>query len=158
MKEGLIASSYECPKCNDRHDVTWSAIKRFLRNRTSHAECKQRFYKTEKHGKESMRRKVREPLLYMRNVISSTRTELMTHRAQLCDHDQYATTATPLSGKSRSLRYSGDSMRTLRNVSDRDDQVGHRFGDFGDHFGVIGDHVGNFGTLWILLESCGSLH
>ncbi|GFV68718.1 brkDBD domain-containing protein [Trichonephila clavipes] len=39
MKEGLIASSYECPKCNDRHDVTWSAIKRFLRNRTSHAEA-----------------------------------------------------------------------------------------------------------------------
>ncbi|GFV66090.1 hypothetical protein TNCV_2891601 [Trichonephila clavipes] len=38
MKEGLIASSYECPKCNDRHDVTWSAIKRFLRNRTSQAE------------------------------------------------------------------------------------------------------------------------
>ncbi|GFU79938.1 uncharacterized protein TNCV_578181 [Trichonephila clavipes] len=38
MKEGLIASSYECPKCNDRHDVTWSAIKRFLRSRTSHAE------------------------------------------------------------------------------------------------------------------------
>ncbi|GFS74868.1 uncharacterized protein TNCV_1395551 [Trichonephila clavipes] len=39
MKEGLIASSYECPKCNDEHDVTWSAIKRFLRNCTSHAEC-----------------------------------------------------------------------------------------------------------------------
>ncbi|GFW97809.1 uncharacterized protein TNCV_1425721 [Trichonephila clavipes] len=39
MKEGLIASSYECPKCNDRHDMTWSVIKRFLRNRTSHAEC-----------------------------------------------------------------------------------------------------------------------
>ncbi|GFS82495.1 flattop-like protein [Trichonephila clavipes] len=39
MKEGLVASSYEYPKCNDRHDVTWSAIKRFLRNRTSHAEC-----------------------------------------------------------------------------------------------------------------------
>ncbi|GFX81503.1 uncharacterized protein TNCV_4509091 [Trichonephila clavipes] len=39
MKEGLIASSYECPKCNDRHDVTWSAIKRFLRNCTNHAEC-----------------------------------------------------------------------------------------------------------------------
>ncbi|GFW58328.1 brkDBD domain-containing protein [Trichonephila clavipes] len=38
MKEGLIASSYECPKCNDRHDVTWSAIKRFLRNRITHAE------------------------------------------------------------------------------------------------------------------------
>ncbi|GFT92968.1 uncharacterized protein TNCV_741081 [Trichonephila clavipes] len=38
MKEGLIASSYECPKCNDQHDVTWSAIKRFLRNRASHAE------------------------------------------------------------------------------------------------------------------------
>ncbi|GFX72649.1 hypothetical protein TNCV_4062451 [Trichonephila clavipes] len=38
MKEGLIASSYEYPKCNDRHDVTWSAIKRFLRNRTSHAK------------------------------------------------------------------------------------------------------------------------
>ncbi|GFX11610.1 hypothetical protein TNCV_5141851 [Trichonephila clavipes] len=38
MKEGLIASSYECPKCNDRHDVTWSAMKRFLRNCTSHAE------------------------------------------------------------------------------------------------------------------------
>ncbi|GFV46697.1 brkDBD domain-containing protein [Trichonephila clavipes] len=38
MKEGLIASSYECPKCNDRHDVTWSAIKRFLQNRTCHAE------------------------------------------------------------------------------------------------------------------------
>ncbi|PRD28479.1 UNVERIFIED_CONTAM: hypothetical protein NCL1_32257 [Trichonephila clavipes] len=36
MKEGLIASSYECPKCNDRHDITWSAIKRFLQNRTSH--------------------------------------------------------------------------------------------------------------------------
>ncbi|GFV77451.1 uncharacterized protein TNCV_1069801 [Trichonephila clavipes] len=34
MKEGLIASSYECPKCNDRHDVTWSAIKHFLRNCT----------------------------------------------------------------------------------------------------------------------------
>ncbi|GFV35591.1 uncharacterized protein TNCV_3473621 [Trichonephila clavipes] len=32
--EGLIASSYECPKCNDRHDVIWSAIKRFLRNHT----------------------------------------------------------------------------------------------------------------------------
>ncbi|GFT08364.1 uncharacterized protein TNCV_3423231 [Trichonephila clavipes] len=39
MKEGLIASSYECPKCNDQHDVTWSAIKRILRNRTRHAEC-----------------------------------------------------------------------------------------------------------------------
>ncbi|GFV45556.1 hypothetical protein TNCV_4855781 [Trichonephila clavipes] len=39
MKEGLIASSYECPKCNDRHDVTWSAIKRFLRNRISHTEA-----------------------------------------------------------------------------------------------------------------------
>ncbi|GFW96351.1 uncharacterized protein TNCV_1823841 [Trichonephila clavipes] len=39
MKEGLIASSYECPKCNDQHDVTWSAIKHFLRNRASHAEC-----------------------------------------------------------------------------------------------------------------------
>ncbi|GFU92814.1 uncharacterized protein TNCV_1058961 [Trichonephila clavipes] len=39
MKKGLIASSYECPKCNDRHDVTWSAIQRFLRNRTSHAEA-----------------------------------------------------------------------------------------------------------------------
>ncbi|GFW83177.1 uncharacterized protein TNCV_3237241 [Trichonephila clavipes] len=39
MKEGLIASSYECPKCNDQYDVTWSAIKRFLRNRASHAEC-----------------------------------------------------------------------------------------------------------------------
>ncbi|GFW90007.1 uncharacterized protein TNCV_2172021 [Trichonephila clavipes] len=39
MKEGLIAWSYECPKCNDQHDVTWSAIKRFLRNRASHAEC-----------------------------------------------------------------------------------------------------------------------
>ncbi|GFW83150.1 down syndrome cell adhesion molecule [Trichonephila clavipes] len=38
MKEGLIASSYECPKCNDQYDVTWSAIKRFLRNRASHAE------------------------------------------------------------------------------------------------------------------------
>ncbi|GFV00602.1 uncharacterized protein TNCV_915421 [Trichonephila clavipes] len=38
MKEGLIALSYECPKCNDRHDVTWSATKGFLRNRTSHAE------------------------------------------------------------------------------------------------------------------------
>ncbi|GFX33374.1 integrase catalytic domain-containing protein [Trichonephila clavipes] len=38
MKEGLIASSYEYP-CNDRHDVTWSAIKHFLRNCTSHAEC-----------------------------------------------------------------------------------------------------------------------
>ncbi|GFW95892.1 hypothetical protein TNCV_1625521 [Trichonephila clavipes] len=37
MKEGLIASTYECPKCNDRHDVTWPAIKRFLRIRTSHA-------------------------------------------------------------------------------------------------------------------------
>ncbi|GFS53064.1 retrovirus-related Pol polyprotein from transposon TNT 1-94 [Trichonephila clavipes] len=39
MKEGLIASSYECPKCNDQHDETWSAIKRFLRNRASYAEC-----------------------------------------------------------------------------------------------------------------------
>ncbi|GFT52105.1 neuroendocrine protein 7B2 [Trichonephila clavipes] len=39
MKEGLIVSSYECAKCNDQHDVTWSAIKRFLRNRASHAEC-----------------------------------------------------------------------------------------------------------------------
>ncbi|GFS99598.1 uncharacterized protein TNCV_167241 [Trichonephila clavipes] len=39
MKEGLIASSYECPKCNDQHDVTWSAIKRFLRNRASHGKC-----------------------------------------------------------------------------------------------------------------------
>ncbi|GFX93845.1 uncharacterized protein TNCV_1590211 [Trichonephila clavipes] len=39
MKKGLIALSYECPKCNDQHDATWSAIKRFLRNRTSHAEC-----------------------------------------------------------------------------------------------------------------------
>ncbi|GFT90121.1 uncharacterized protein TNCV_3721001 [Trichonephila clavipes] len=38
MKEGLIASSYECPKFNDRHDVTYLAIKRFLRNRTSHDE------------------------------------------------------------------------------------------------------------------------
>ncbi|GFY10830.1 uncharacterized protein TNCV_1123511 [Trichonephila clavipes] len=38
MKEGLIASSYECPKCNDRHDVTWLTIKHFLRNCTSHAE------------------------------------------------------------------------------------------------------------------------
>ncbi|GFY20048.1 hypothetical protein TNCV_2147411 [Trichonephila clavipes] len=38
MKEVLIVSSYECSKCNDRHDVTWSAIKRFLRNRISHAE------------------------------------------------------------------------------------------------------------------------
>ncbi|GFU18864.1 hypothetical protein TNCV_1085971 [Trichonephila clavipes] len=38
MKERLIASSYECPECNDWHDVTWSTIKRFLRNRTSHAE------------------------------------------------------------------------------------------------------------------------
>ncbi|GFW20719.1 HTH_Tnp_Tc3_2 domain-containing protein [Trichonephila clavipes] len=38
MKEGLIASNYECPKCNDQHDVTWSAIKHFLRNRASHAE------------------------------------------------------------------------------------------------------------------------
>ncbi|GFW19998.1 hypothetical protein TNCV_867041 [Trichonephila clavipes] len=40
MKEGLIASSCECPKCNDRHDVTGPAIKRFLRNCTSHAECR----------------------------------------------------------------------------------------------------------------------
>ncbi|GFU77822.1 uncharacterized protein TNCV_1138301 [Trichonephila clavipes] len=47
MKEGLIASSYECPKCNDRHDVTWSAIKRFLRNRTSHAECMFDYYLAE---------------------------------------------------------------------------------------------------------------
>ncbi|GFT80021.1 DDE_3 domain-containing protein [Trichonephila clavipes] len=39
MKEGLIASSYECPKCYDQHDVTWSEIKRFLRNPASHAEC-----------------------------------------------------------------------------------------------------------------------
>ncbi|GFX90083.1 uncharacterized protein TNCV_2420671 [Trichonephila clavipes] len=39
MKTGLIASSNECLKCNDQHDVTWSAIKRFLRNRASHAEC-----------------------------------------------------------------------------------------------------------------------
>ncbi|GFU89400.1 hypothetical protein TNCV_1783821 [Trichonephila clavipes] len=39
MKEGLIVSSYECPKCNDQHDVTRSAIKRFLRNCASHAEC-----------------------------------------------------------------------------------------------------------------------
>ncbi|GFV69031.1 uncharacterized protein TNCV_2928601 [Trichonephila clavipes] len=38
MKEGLIASSYEYPKCNDRNDVTWWAIIRFLRNCTSHAE------------------------------------------------------------------------------------------------------------------------
>ncbi|GFV76128.1 hypothetical protein TNCV_4672171 [Trichonephila clavipes] len=30
MKEGLIPSSYECPKCNDQHDVTWSAIKAFF--------------------------------------------------------------------------------------------------------------------------------
>ncbi|GFU54121.1 brkDBD domain-containing protein [Trichonephila clavipes] len=43
LKEGLIASSYECPKCNDRHDVTWLAIKRFLLNRTSHAEDGVRF-------------------------------------------------------------------------------------------------------------------
>ncbi|GFX96260.1 uncharacterized protein TNCV_2291481 [Trichonephila clavipes] len=38
MKEGLIASSYEYPKCNGRHDVTLWAIKRLLRNRSSHAE------------------------------------------------------------------------------------------------------------------------
>ncbi|GFT48765.1 nephrin [Trichonephila clavipes] len=38
MKEGLVASSNKCPKCNDWHDVTWLAIKCFLRNRTSHAE------------------------------------------------------------------------------------------------------------------------
>ncbi|GFV39775.1 zinc finger CCHC domain-containing protein 8 [Trichonephila clavipes] len=38
MKEGLIALSYECPQCNDQHDVTWSAMERFLRNRTSHAK------------------------------------------------------------------------------------------------------------------------
>ncbi|GFV43743.1 flattop-like protein [Trichonephila clavipes] len=38
MKEGRIASSYECPKCNDRYDVTWWGIKRFLRNRISHTE------------------------------------------------------------------------------------------------------------------------
>ncbi|GFV23602.1 hypothetical protein TNCV_1717231 [Trichonephila clavipes] len=37
MKEGLIASSYECPKCNDQHDVTWSAIKTFFKI-ASHAE------------------------------------------------------------------------------------------------------------------------
>ncbi|GFU29156.1 hypothetical protein TNCV_4837481 [Trichonephila clavipes] len=36
--EGRIDSSYECPKCNNRHDVAFLAIKRFLRNRTSHAE------------------------------------------------------------------------------------------------------------------------
>ncbi|PRD28611.1 UNVERIFIED_CONTAM: hypothetical protein NCL1_31841 [Trichonephila clavipes] len=36
--EGLIASSYEYPKCNGRHDVTLWAIKRLLRNRSSHAE------------------------------------------------------------------------------------------------------------------------
>ncbi|GFU37531.1 c2H2-type domain-containing protein [Trichonephila clavipes] len=40
MKEGLIAWSYECPKCNDRHDVTRSTIKSFLQNCTSHAEGK----------------------------------------------------------------------------------------------------------------------
>ncbi|GFT32703.1 transposon Tf2-6 polyprotein [Trichonephila clavipes] len=47
MKEGLIASSYECPKCNDQHDVTWSAIKRCLRNCASHAECMFDHYLTE---------------------------------------------------------------------------------------------------------------
>ncbi|GFT94740.1 uncharacterized protein TNCV_3574581 [Trichonephila clavipes] len=31
MKEGLIALSYECPTCNDQHDVTWSAIKTFFK-------------------------------------------------------------------------------------------------------------------------------
>ncbi|GFX92281.1 hypothetical protein TNCV_1112081 [Trichonephila clavipes] len=31
MKEGLIASSYEFPKCNDQHNVTWSAIKTFFK-------------------------------------------------------------------------------------------------------------------------------
>ncbi|GFX60541.1 flattop-like protein, partial [Trichonephila clavipes] len=48
MKEGLIASSYECPKCNDQHDVTWSAIKRFLRNHASHTECMFDHYLAEK--------------------------------------------------------------------------------------------------------------
>ncbi|GFT20881.1 hypothetical protein TNCV_3130481 [Trichonephila clavipes] len=38
MKEELIASSYECPKLYDRHDVTWLEIKRILRNCTSNAE------------------------------------------------------------------------------------------------------------------------
>ncbi|GFX52946.1 hypothetical protein TNCV_3228141 [Trichonephila clavipes] len=33
-KEGLIASSYECPKCNDRPDVTW----------LHHARCKNAFF------------------------------------------------------------------------------------------------------------------
>ncbi|PRD37048.1 UNVERIFIED_CONTAM: hypothetical protein NCL1_06807 [Trichonephila clavipes] len=47
MKVGLIASSYESPKCNDRHDVTRSAIKHFLRNSTSHAEGMFDHYLTE---------------------------------------------------------------------------------------------------------------
>ncbi|GFY13017.1 brkDBD domain-containing protein [Trichonephila clavipes] len=50
MKEGLIALSYECPKCNDQHDVTWSAIKRFLRNCTSHAECISTITSQNKYG------------------------------------------------------------------------------------------------------------
>ncbi|GFW39951.1 uncharacterized protein TNCV_5116341 [Trichonephila clavipes] len=48
LKEGLVASSYDCPKCNNRHDVTWLAIKRFLRNRTSHAEGKLKHAKSVK--------------------------------------------------------------------------------------------------------------
>ncbi|GFX07340.1 hypothetical protein TNCV_503981 [Trichonephila clavipes] len=32
--------------------------------------------------------------------------------------------------------------------------VDGQFGDFGD----IGDHLGEFGTLWILLETCGEAH
>ncbi|GFU34880.1 transposable element Tcb1 transposase [Trichonephila clavipes] len=47
MKKGMIASSYECPKCNDQPDVTQSAIERFLRNRTSHADCMFDHYFTE---------------------------------------------------------------------------------------------------------------
>ncbi|GFX72419.1 hypothetical protein TNCV_1253731 [Trichonephila clavipes] len=39
-----------------------------------------------------------------------------------------------------------------------DDRVGDPFGDFGDHFGDIDGHNGEFGTLWILLETCGEIH
>ncbi|GFY27241.1 hypothetical protein TNCV_2068621 [Trichonephila clavipes] len=36
MKEGFIASTYECPKCDER--MRLYERKSFLRNRTSHAE------------------------------------------------------------------------------------------------------------------------
>ncbi|GFT62939.1 hypothetical protein TNCV_1607331 [Trichonephila clavipes] len=67
MKEGLIASSYECPKCNDQHDVTWSAIKRFLRNRANHAESDK---ETAPDGKEENRRELKDFNIRQRLALS----------------------------------------------------------------------------------------